>query len=246
MSSGTTSAPHRAVERDQRHGGATFALGEEPPSEPLVVCQRPPVVAKAQFGDQRPVKTAEPAPLSPPWQRHSEAGAAARAEAVAARPGRARLDARDCDSAPSLPGSRLPASTIASCVGMALSTVATTLDHRAAAWPGAAVISSLPALALLRFVLWGRATEGAPAICCGHRLWRADNSATTGSQDPRRPRTAAPRLTQRAVAVGPFAWEPAIVRLSGRGPATERRPAWPCMEQPRRQREPRSLSPWAG
>ena len=76
MSSGTTSAPHRAVERDQRHGGATFALGEEPPSEPLVVCQRPPVVAKAQFGDQRPVKTAEPAPLSPPWHCASGLGGA--------------------------------------------------------------------------------------------------------------------------------------------------------------------------
>ena len=58
---------------------------------------------------------------------------------------------------------------------------------------------------------------GAPAICRGHRLWRAHNSATKGSQDRRRPGTgtAASRLTECAVAVGPFAWEPAVVRVSG-------------------------------
>jgi hypothetical protein len=37
--------------------------------------------------------------LVPAWQRHSEAGAAARAEAVVARPGRARLDLGDRSSA---------------------------------------------------------------------------------------------------------------------------------------------------
>jgi hypothetical protein len=64
--------------------------------------------------------------LSQPWQRHSGSGAAARAEAIVARPGRARLDVGDCNSAPSLLGSRLPASTITSCAGMTLSTVAAT------------------------------------------------------------------------------------------------------------------------
>jgi hypothetical protein len=38
----------------------------------------------------------------PPWQRHSEAGAAARAEAVVAPPGPTRPDVRDHDRAPSL------------------------------------------------------------------------------------------------------------------------------------------------
>ena len=37
-----------------------------------------------------------------------------------------RFDVGDCNSAPSLPGSRLPASTMTSCVGMTLSTVAAT------------------------------------------------------------------------------------------------------------------------
>jgi hypothetical protein len=32
------------------------------------------------------------------WQRHSQAGAAARTEAVVARPGRARLDVSDRDT----------------------------------------------------------------------------------------------------------------------------------------------------
>ena len=48
--------------------------------------------------------------------RHSEAGADARAEAVVARPGRARLDVGDCDSAPGLLGGRFRASTITRCV----------------------------------------------------------------------------------------------------------------------------------
>ena len=51
-------------------------------------------------------------PLFMPWQRHSEAGAAARAEAVVTRPGRARVDVGestsganllDCDVAASKP-----------------------------------------------------------------------------------------------------------------------------------------------
>ena len=55
--------------------------------------------------------------LSESWQRHNEDRASARVEAVVPRPARAGLDVRDCDSAPSLLGGRLPASTITSCVG---------------------------------------------------------------------------------------------------------------------------------
>jgi len=50
------------------------------------------------------------------WQRHSEAGAAGRAEAVVPRPARARLDVVDRDSA-RFAGRRFRASTITSCVG---------------------------------------------------------------------------------------------------------------------------------
>jgi hypothetical protein len=86
------------------------------------------------------------------WQRHSEAQAAARAEAVVARPRPARLDvpiatARQvCRAA----DSQQSQSRVAwhgpyradSC----------DLDHTVVAWPGVAVISSLPAHALLPIV----------------------------------------------------------------------------------------------
>jgi hypothetical protein len=48
----------------------------------------------------------------PSWQRHSEAGAAARAEAAVARPGRARLDVCDSPSAPGLLDRPFRATTI--------------------------------------------------------------------------------------------------------------------------------------
>jgi hypothetical protein len=60
--------------------------------------------------------------LPAPWrsqstQRHSEARAAARAEAVVARSVPARLDVRDRDGATGLPCGRFSASTIACCMG---------------------------------------------------------------------------------------------------------------------------------
>ena len=58
----------------------------------------------------------------------------------------------DCDSGPSLLGGRLPASTITSCVGMERTEGSRDVDHRAVAWPGGAVISLLPAHALLPLV----------------------------------------------------------------------------------------------
>jgi hypothetical protein len=119
------------------------------------------------------------------WQRHSGAGAAGRAEAVVARPGPAGLDVSDCDSAPALLGARLRASTITSCVGTGRTEGRCDLDHPVVAWPGVAVISSLPAPALLPFVLNGsgpsfakareRSGELAPAVGDGRlplRLWK--------------------------------------------------------------------------
>ena len=62
----------------------------------------------------RAAATAQPTRLLQPWQRHSEARTAARAEAVVARPGRARLDASDHDRAPSLLDRRSRSSTVTS------------------------------------------------------------------------------------------------------------------------------------
>ena len=87
------------------------------------------------------------------WQRHSEARAAARAEAVVARSVPARLDVGDCDSAPGLLGGRFRASTITCCTGTGRTEGRCDLNHAAVAWPRVAVISSLPAHALLPIVL---------------------------------------------------------------------------------------------
>ena len=72
---------------------------------------------------------------------------------------------------------------------MALSTVATTLDHRAAAWPGAAVISSLPAHALLRFVHLDTDVE----LLVGFRHPCASGTRAAGPADCHRCRTVAGR-----------------------------------------------------
>ena len=85
------------------------------------------------------VTTTQSTRLSEPWQRHSEAGAAARAKAVVARSGRARLDVGDCDSTPGLLGGRFRASTITSCVGTGRFEGPLDLRHPVVAWPGVAV-----------------------------------------------------------------------------------------------------------
>ena len=87
-----------------------------------------------------------------PWQRHSEAGPAARAEAVVARSVPARLDvglatARQvCWAADSE-----QAQSRVACA-RAVPRDRCDLDHTVVAWPGVAVISSLPAHALLPIV----------------------------------------------------------------------------------------------
>ena len=96
-------------------------------------------------------RCSQPQPLDA-WQRHSEARAAARAEAVVARSVPARLDVGDCDSAPGLLGRRFRASTITCCMGTGPTEGRCDLDHAAVAWPRVAVISSLPAHALLPIV----------------------------------------------------------------------------------------------
>ena len=122
------------------------------PGELPVVRWPQPVVPSAQLVDHRAVTTTRSTRLLQPWQRHSEVGAAASAEAVVPRPARARSDGGDCDSAPEFAGRRLPASVITSCVGIERTEGRRDLGHQAAAWPGVPVITSLPANALLRFV----------------------------------------------------------------------------------------------
>ncbi len=85
--------------------------------EPAVVCQQPSVVRSPQFGDRRRSRPRGRRDYREPWQRHSEARAAARVEAVVPRPARARLDAGDSHSAPSLLGGRFRASRITCYMG---------------------------------------------------------------------------------------------------------------------------------
>ena len=103
--------------------------------------------------------------LPQPWQRRSEARAAARAEAVVARSVAARLDVGDCDSAPGLPGGRFRASTITCCTGTGRTEGRCDLNHAAVAWPRVAVISSLPAHALLPIVPCESAGERRQVAC---------------------------------------------------------------------------------
>ena len=70
------------------------------------------------------------------------------------------LDVADCDSAPSWLGGRLRARTTTSCVGMDRIEGGRDLDHRAVAWFGLAVISSLPARSLLPIVHGDNAQPG--------------------------------------------------------------------------------------
>jgi hypothetical protein len=127
-------------------------LAEERPSE---LPGRPSAAAGCGEGTIRrspAVETSAPAQLSQPWRRDSAARAAARAEAGVPRPGLTGLDVGDCDSALSLLDRRFRASTITSCVRHRPDRDRRDLDHRAVAWPGGAVISSLPAQALLQLV----------------------------------------------------------------------------------------------
>ncbi len=64
----------------------------------------------------------------------------------------APLSSGDCDSAPGVLGGRFRASTITCCVGTAVPRDRCDLDHSVVAWPGVAVIPSLPAHALFPIV----------------------------------------------------------------------------------------------
>ena len=138
----STLAPARAA-LAQCHGGSR---------ESALLLQRGAVVEGSATASGR---SSRPPPLLQPWQRHSEARAAARAEAVVARSVPARLDVGDCDSAPGLLGGRFRASTITCCTGTGRTEGRCDLNHAAVAWPRVAVISSLPAHALLPIVRSG-------------------------------------------------------------------------------------------
>ena len=96
------------------------------------------------------VTTSQSTRLSEPWQRHSEAGAAARTKAVVARQDAHAWLRRDRARAPSSLDRQPEQARARSCVGTDRTDDRRDPDHRAVASPRGAVISS--ARALLRFV----------------------------------------------------------------------------------------------
>ena len=150
------------------------ALKATAPEEPRVAAAAPLLSANPI------VRTIEPARL-PAWQRHSEAGAAARVEAVVTRSGPARLDVGDCDSAPGLLGGRFRASTITCCVAKGRTGGRRDLDHPVVAWPGVAVISSLPARALLPIVRSSIDSSCARSCCVAYERSSRPGSGLGGT-----------------------------------------------------------------
>ena len=92
-----------------------------------------------------------------------------------------RLLLGDCDSAASLLDRRFRAGTITSCVGTDGTDGRRDLDHPAIAWPGGAVIASLPAHALPPTRVRRRRdcrSDGRSCLACGcERLADADDRA---------------------------------------------------------------------
>ena len=149
-------------------GRAASVQGSEAPRTrgPAGVCQQPPVVASAQFGGRRQSRRPGPTRLPQPWQRHRRLAAVGTIalrqcdrRAGGAVRGRRTAELGDCDSAPGLLGGRFRASTITFCVGVHRAEVRRDLGHAVVAWPGVAVISSLPAHALLPIVRSGSETD---------------------------------------------------------------------------------------
>ena len=100
--------------RIDRRGSATRVIGSRRAiagfaSCPPFLCHEPrsgswrilPLEAVAAARTTAPGGRSSATSRLQPWQRHGEAGGAARAEAVVARPGRARLDVGDRDNIPS-------------------------------------------------------------------------------------------------------------------------------------------------
>ena len=91
----TTSDCHRRLPPATPQDTCLSSVGEAPPGELPGRLTATPIVSNAQFDHHGAVTTAWSTRLLQPWLRHSEAGAAARAEAVLPRPDRARLDVSD-------------------------------------------------------------------------------------------------------------------------------------------------------
>ena len=113
------------------------------------------------------------------WQRHNEAGAAARTKAVVARQDAHAWLRRDRARAPSSLDRQPEQARARSCVGTDRTDDRRDPDHRAVASPRGAVISSAPARALLRFVRRRSdrpSRSGAPGVYRSHtaegRCWR--------------------------------------------------------------------------
>jgi hypothetical protein len=184
------------------------SVGEARRRKPAVACPAGAGCAKRTTRRSPAVTSTQPTRLPQPWQRYSEVGAAVRAEAVVPRPSPARLGLADCDSAPSLLGGRLRASTITSCVGMDRIEGGRDLDHRAVAWPGLAVISSLPAPSLLPIVQTSDAVragrgagvrgDAAVSVVDGDRVAGCPNACEGGSLPERDRGVAASARTRHS------------------------------------------------
>ena len=110
------------------------------------------------FGDQAQPRSAPP--MSPLRSRRGHASWRFLSRRALVQSRRwSRLPLGDRDSAASLLDRRFRASTIPSCVGTDGIDGRRDLDHRAVAWPGGVVISSLPAHALPQLVLSGTDVE---------------------------------------------------------------------------------------
>jgi len=96
------------------------------------------------------------------WQRHSDAGVAARTKAVVARKDAHAWLRGDRARAPSSVDRQPERTRAGSCVGTDRTDDRRDPDHRAVASPRGAVISSAPARALLRFVHPSSLVEGRP------------------------------------------------------------------------------------
>ena len=135
------------------------------------------------IGPARPATTGRP----DSWQRHSEAGAAVRAEAVVPRPGPARPGCGRLRRRPELAGRPTPSKHNHVLRGMDRIEGGRDFDHRAVAWAGLAVISSLPARSLLPIVRCTSADLGRPGL----RNPPAKRQSRHGCSDTRRDSRAA-------------------------------------------------------
>jgi hypothetical protein len=166
-------------------------FGQRNTARHRTVCQQPPGCAERTIRRSPAVTATRSTRLSHPWQRHSEPGAAARSEAVVARPGPTRLDVDDRDTSRRLRARTSQQARSRSCVGTHRIVGRRDPDHRAVAWPGGAVISSLPTPPTVPSRPKGQPSSGSVALLLWgfRRLLTRSISANTRCRTRRRSRS---------------------------------------------------------